>query len=70
VDPAARKQRFWRWFCGIVICLVVAGCVYWCLSSGKCFKKAEAQPEAPQEQVEEAPAAAEPVVETPETVEE
>ena len=70
VDPAARKQRFWRWFCGIVICLLVAGCVYWCLSSGKCFKKAEAQPEAPQEQVEEAPAAAEPVVETPETVEE
>ncbi len=70
VDPAARKKRFWRWFCGIVICLVVAGCVYWCLSSGKCFKKAEAQPEAPQEQVEEAPAAAEPVVETPETVEE
>ena len=70
VDSAARKKRFWRWFCGIVICLVVAGCVYWCLSSGKCFKKAEAQPEAPQEQVEEAPAAAEPVVETPETVEE
>jgi hypothetical protein len=69
VDPTARKQRFWRWFCGIVICLVVAGCVYWCLSSGKCFKKAQAQPEAAQEQVEEAPAA-EPVVETPDTVEE
>jgi uncharacterized membrane protein YbhN (UPF0104 family) len=67
VDPAARKQRFWRWFCGIVICLVVAGCVYWCLSSGKCFKKA--QPEAQQEQVEQAPAA-DPVVETPESVEE
>ena len=65
VDPAARKQRFWRWFCGIVICLLVAGGVYWCLSSGKCFKKAQAA----QEQVEEAPVA-EPVVETPETVEE
>ena len=66
VDPAARKQRFWRWFWGIVIALVVACGVYWCLSSGKCFKKAaEAQPEAVQEQVEDAPAA-EPVVETPE----
>ena len=69
VDPSARKQRFWRWFCGIVICLVVAGCVYWCLSSGKCFKKDQAQPGAAQEQWEESPSS-EPVVETPDTVEE
>ena len=68
VDPAARKRRFWRWFWGIVICLAVACGVYWCIASGKCFKKAEAEPEAQQEQVEEAPA--EEVVEVTETVEE
>jgi hypothetical protein len=69
VDPAARKKAFWRWFCGIVICLLVAGGVYWCLSTGKCFKKAKAEPEA-QEQVEEVvEAAAEPAVELPETSE-
>jgi len=69
VDPAARKKAFWRWFCGIVVCLLVAGGVYWCLSTGKCFKKAKAEPEA-QEQVEEVvEAAAEPAVELPESTE-
>ena len=58
VDPAARKRAFWRWFWGIVICLLVAGGVYWCISTGKCFKKAAAEPEA-QEQVVELPETAE-----------
>ena len=68
VDPAARKRAFWRWFWGIVICLLVAGGVYWCISTGKCFKKAAAEPEA-QEQVEEVVEAAETAVELPETAE-
>ena len=68
VDPAARKRAFWRWFWGIVICLLVAGGVYWCITTGKCFKKASAEPEA-QEQVEEVVEAAETAVELPETAE-
>ena len=66
VDPAARKRAFWKWFCGIVVCLAVAGGVYWGIRSGKLCKKQE----APVEQVEEVvEAAAEPAVELPETAE-
>ena len=66
VDPAARKKAFWKWFCGIVVCLAVAGGVYWGIRSGKLCKKQE----APVEQVEEVvEAPAEPAVELPETAE-
>ena len=66
VDPAARKKAFWKWFCGIVVCLAVAGGVFWGIRSGKLCKKQE----APAEQVEEVvEAAAEPAVELPETAE-
>ena len=66
VDPAARKRAFWKWFCGIVICVAVAGGVYWGIRSGKLCKKQE----APVEQVEEVvEAASEPAVELPETAE-
>ena len=66
VDPAARKRAFWKWFCGIVVCVAVAGGVYWGIRSGKLCKKQE----APVEQVEEVvEAAAEPAVELPETAE-
>ncbi len=66
VDPAARKRAFWKWFCGIVVCLAVAGGVYWAIRSCKLCKKQE----APVEQVEEVvEAAAEPAVELPETEE-
>ena len=66
VDPAARKRAFWKWFCGIVVCVAVAGGVYWGIRSGKLCKKQE----APAEQVEDVvEAAAEPAVELPETAE-
>ena len=66
VDPAARKKAFWKWFCGIVVCVAVAGGVYWGIRSGKLCKKQE----APAEQVEDVvEAAAEPAVELPETAE-
>ncbi len=66
VDPAARKRAFWKWFCGIVVCVAVAGGVYWGIRSGKLCKKQE----APVEQVEEVvEAASEPAVELPETAE-
>ena len=66
VDPAARKRAFWKWFCGIVVCVAVAGGVYWGIRSGKLCKKQE----APVEQVEEVvETASEPAVELPETAE-
>ena len=69
VDPVARRKAFWKWFWGIVICLLVAGCVYWCLSSGKCFKKVEAEPVAAEQVEEVVETAAEPAVELTETAE-
>ena len=66
VDPAARKRAFWKWFCGIVVCVAVAGGVYWGIRSGKLCKKQE----APVEQVEEVvETASEPAVELPGTAE-
>ena len=69
VDPVARKQRFWRWFWGIVICLAVAAGVCWGISSGKFCKKQAAQPEAQEQEVVEVEVAAQATVELPETAE-
>ena len=69
VDPEARKQRFWRWFWGIVICLAVAAGVCWGISSGKFCKKQAAQPEAQEQEVVEVEVAAQATVELPETAE-
>ncbi len=69
VDPVARKQRFWRWFWGIVICLAVAAGVCWGISSGKFCKKQAAQPEAQEQEVVEEEVAAQATVELPETAE-
>ena len=69
VDPVARKQRFWRWFWGIVICLAVAAGVCWGISSGKFCKKQAAQPEAQEQEGVEVEVAAQATVELPETAE-
>ena len=69
VDPVARKQRFWRWFWGIVICLAVAAGVCWVISSGKFCKKQAAQPEAQEQEVVEVEVATQATVELPETAE-
>ncbi|MBR0286308.1 MAG: hypothetical protein IJQ96_04700 [Bacteroidales bacterium] len=69
VDPVARKQRFWRWFWGIVICLAVAAGVCWGISSGKFCKKQAAQPEAQEQEVVDVEVAAQATVELPETAE-
>ncbi len=69
VDPVARKQRFWRWFWGIVICLAVAAGVCWGISSGKFCKKQAAQPEAQEQEVVEVEVADQATDELPETAE-